>query len=176
MYPFLKVFTTLAKARFRSKLNVEDTSILHLRVGLTDTDMFMELNNAFFFKYMDLGRWDYSYRVGFLSLMKKRKWGLAVGGVSVRFRRRIPLFRKFSLSTQLICQDGKWLYFLQETHSKNRICSSALVKIGITSRDGLVKAPDVAKAMGADKWGTDVPSWVTAWIEADSQRPWPSDG
>ena len=98
-----------------------------------------------------------------------------MGGASVRYRRRIPFFSKFALSTQLICHDGRWFYFLQETNRKNRICSSALIKAGITSKAGLVPAPEVAKAMGQEKWGADVPDWVNAWISAEGKRPWPSN-
>ena len=175
MYPFLKVAATLVKARFRPKLSVDDESILQLRVGFTDIDMFMELNHARYLNYMELGRWDFSYRMGFLGVMKSRKWGLAVGGASVRYRRRIPLFAKISLSTKPICHDGRWFYFLQEIHMDNRICSSALMKVGITSKGGLVPAPVVAKALGIDNWGEEVPGWVRAWIGAESQRPWPSE-
>lgn len=174
MYPYVMLFATLAKARFRSKLDIDDKSVCSFRAGITDIDMFFELNHARYFNYMELGRWDYSYRIGFLGLMRKKKWGIAIGGASVRYRRRIPFFSKFTLFTQMICHDGRWLYFLQETHRKNRICSSALIKVGITSKDGLVPAPEVAKAMGVDNWGKEVPKWISAWIEAESFRPWPS--
>jgi hypothetical protein len=73
---------------FRKKLNIRETSVLNCRVDLTDADVIMELNNARYLVYMELGRWDYSSRVGFLDLMKKHKWGIAVGGASIRFRRR----------------------------------------------------------------------------------------
>lgn len=175
MYPYIKLITILMKARSRSKLNLDDKSILHLRAGLTDVDMFMELNHARYLNYMELGRWDYSYRIGFLSIMKKQKWGIAIGGVSTRYRYRIPVFSKFSLSTQMVCHDGRWFYFLQEVHRKNKICASALIKAGITSKDGLVPAPLVAKVMGFEGWGKDVPEWVDAWIEAEGKRPWPSN-
>ncbi len=176
MYPHLKVMTTLAKARFRPKLNIEDQGILHLRVGITDIDLFLELNNARYFNYMEMGRWDYGYRVGFLRLLKEKKWGIAVGGASVRYRRRIPLFRRFTLSTRLICHDGRWLYFLQETNSRHRICSSALMKIGVTSKNGLIPAPDVTEAMNINNWNPVIPDWVAAWVGAESRRPWPSGG
>ena len=174
MYPHLKVIATLVKSRFRSKLNVDDKTVLHLRVGLTDVDAFLELNNARFFNIMEMGRWDFGSRVGFLSLLRKNRWTIAVGGASVRFRRRIPLFRKFTLTTQIICHDGRWFYFLQETHSRNKICSSALMKIGVTSKNGLIPAADIAKEMGMNHWAEDMPDWVAAWIKAESQRPWPS--
>jgi len=175
MYPFLKLTATFIKAIFRSELNLEDKSVLRLRTGFTDIDMFMELNNARYFTYMELGRWDFAYRVGFIRLMRKHKWGTALGGASVRFRRRIPFFSKFTLITQLICHDGRWFYFLQETHRKNKICSSALMKLGVTSKNGLVPATDVLKNIDREDWGADVPNWVSAWVEAEGQRPWPTD-
>ena len=175
MYPFLKLTLTFVKAMVRPKLKLEDKSVLGLRTGFTDTDMFMELNNARYFTYMELGRWDFAYRAGFISLMKKYKWGIALGGASVRFRRRIPFPGKFTLTTQLICHDGRWFYFLQETHRKNKICSSGLIKIGITSKNELIPATDVLAKIDRADWGADVPDWVNAWIEAEGQRPWPKN-
>lgn len=172
MYPFLKFFLTVRGARRRSKLDLMDKSVLNFRVGLTDIDLFMELNHARFFTYMELGRWDYSARVGFLKLMKAEGWGVAVGGASVRYRRRVPFWRKFTLSTQLVCHDGRWFYFLQEIHSKNEISCSALIKACAVSKQGLVPATEVVEKYGADM-PADMPAWVTAWIEAEGQRPWP---
>ncbi len=173
MYPYLKLAITLFKARKRPKLEIEGKSVLQLRPGITDIDIFVELNNARYFNMMELGRWDYSYRVGFVALMHRNKWGIAVGGASIRYRRRIPFMKKFTLNTEMICHDGRWFYFLQETYIADKICSSALVKAGVTSKDGLVPATEVAKAMDKEDWGKDIPDWVQAWIDAEGQRPWP---
>jgi acyl-CoA thioesterase FadM len=174
MYPVLKFAATIIKAGFKPKLNLTDSSVLHLRAGLTDIDMFMELNNARYFNYMELGRWDYSSRVGFTGILRKHKWGIAMGGASARFRRRIPFLSRFTLTTQLICHDGRWFYFLQETHRNNQICSSALLKIGITSKQGLVPASDVVGLFDNEDLPADVPEWVSAWIAAEGLRPWPT--
>lgn len=175
MYPFFKLATTLIKAKFRPKLEITDSSVLHLRAGLTDIDVFLELNNARYFNYMELGRWDFSYRVGFVNLIKQKKWGLEIGGASVRYRRRIPLWRKFTLTTQLICHDERWYYFLQEIHSQQQICFSALIKAGVTSKNGLVPAAQVNESMGQSQWNPPIPEWIKAWIEAEGERPWPSN-
>lgn len=172
MYPYLKLASTLLKARYRSNLTLEDKSILTIRAGLTDIDPFLVMNNARYFIYMELGRWDFSHRTGFLALMRNNKWGVALGGASVRFRRSIPLFGKFTLSTRLICHDGRWFYFLQETHRHDRICSSALMKVGVTSKSGLVPSTEVLNKINRNDWGNQVPYWVKAWLEAEGQRPW----
>jgi YbgC/YbaW family acyl-CoA thioester hydrolase len=173
MYPFLKLATTIVKAKFSATLSLEGESILNIRAGFTDVDMFLELNNARYFTYMELGRWDFSYRVGFVDLMKKHKWGVVVGGASVRFRRRIPLLHKFTLTTRLVCHDGRWFYFLQETYRDNKICSSALMKLGVTSKAGLVPATEVIKAADREDWNPGIPEWINSWIEAEGLRPWP---
>ena len=172
MYPILKYAAVVLKARFREKLHFSGASVIHCRVGLTDIDMFFELNNARYLSYMELGRWDYSYRVGFLQLMQSKQWGVAVGGASIRYRRRIPLYSKFTVTSTLICHDGRWFYFLQEFHRGNTICASALMKVCAVSKDGLIPATEVIGELG-ENLDSEIPDWVNAWIEAEGMRPWP---
>jgi len=75
----------------------------------------------------------------------------------------------------LICHDQRWFYFLQETYLENKICSSALIKAGVTSKHGLVPATEVIKKFDREDWSPDIPVWIAAWIEAEGQRPWPSE-
>lgn len=167
--------TTLLRARFRSRLDLGERGVLHGRAGLTDIDLFGELNHARFLHYMELARWDFSQRVGFLDLMRRHRWGVAVGGASVRYRRRIPFRSRFTVTSELVCHDGRWFYFLQEAHSGGRICASALMKVCATSSEGLVPAEEVLRIYGREGFGAEMPDWVTAWIEAEGMRPWPSD-
>ncbi|NNE62507.1 MAG: hypothetical protein HKN34_00350 [Gammaproteobacteria bacterium] len=62
MYPYIKLAITLFKARSRPKLAIHEKSVLNFRAGITDIDIFMEL-----------GRRDYSSRVGFVDIMRKNK-------------------------------------------------------------------------------------------------------
>lgn len=175
MYPYLKLASTLIRAKFSPGLALEERSILKFRARFTDIDPFIVLNNARYFNYMELGRWDFSYRVGFLKLMRINKWGVVVGGSSIRFRRKIPFLSKFTLTTQLICHDGRWFYFLQETYVNGKICSSALMKIGVTSKNGLVPSTEVLEKIDRIDWGSEIPNWVNAWSKAESLRPWPEE-
>ncbi len=58
MYPYLRLAITLFKARSRPRLDIEEKSILHLRPGITDIDIFVELNNARYFTMMGLGDYE----------------------------------------------------------------------------------------------------------------------
>lgn len=103
--------------------------------------------------------------------MKSKRRGLAVGGASNHFRRRIPLFAKFTLSTQPVCHDGRGIYFLHEFHARDAIRASALMKAGATSKQGLVPATEVAREMAEDREPV-IPDRVNAWIETEGMRPW----
>ena len=173
MYPYLKLATTLLRARSRSKLEIENTALLDSRVGPFDIDAFGELNHARQIMYMELGRWDFSLRVGFIEMMRKHGWGITVGGISVRYRRRLPLLSPFRVTTRVLCHDSRWFYFLQEILRDDQICSSALVKAGVVSADGLVPAPEVLEVAERPDWGHEIPAWVSEWISAEGHRPWP---
>ncbi len=176
MYPFVRTALTILRASRRARLGVDDTSTLVLRVGINDVDIFGELNNARHLNMMELGRWDYSQRLGFIALMRKQRWAVVVGGASIRYRRRLRFWQKYTLSSRILCHDSRWFYFLQETHRNNQICSSALVKAGVSASSGLIPAPEVLEALGVDaNWCSHVPDWVVAWIDAEGQRPWPND-
>jgi acyl-CoA thioesterase FadM len=173
MYPIFRLASTMIRARFRPKLEVDGKSKVTFRAWPSDVDLFLELNNARYLNFMELGRWDLSRRTGFLATMKSNNWGVAVGGASIRYRRRIPVFCSFTVTSSVLCHDGRWFYFLQEFHRGEQICASALMKVCATSKEGLVPAPDVAVAMG-EEMSPDVPDWVQAWIDAEGKRPWPS--
>jgi hypothetical protein len=49
------------------------------------------------------------------------------------------------------------------------------MKVCATSKQGLVPATEVVKKFGGGDSFADMPGWVSAWIEAESQRPWPSE-
>jgi len=175
MYPYCKAIKVLIQSKFRPGLKIDDESILHLRAGFTDIDMYPEVNNGRHLTLMDLGRFDLAARTGLIGLVRRKNWGLVVGGASIRYRRKIPFFRKFTLSTRLLGHDDRWFYFQQTTSRHHKICSAALVKAGIRSSGGLVPASAVIKEMGVEDFSLNLPDWVNAWIAAEGKRPWPEN-
>lgn len=173
MYPYFRVITTLLGSRLRPDLQMGETGILKLRAGFFDIDTFGEVNNGRQLTLMDLGRYDMAVRTGLMKVVRKKKWGLVIGGSSVRYRRRIPFLKHYELHSKVIGHDSRWFYFLQEMWRADSICSSALIKAGVSSKGGLIPATDVLKEFPKSNWKGELPNWVQAWIEAESQRPWP---
>ena len=172
MYPYLRLLKLFATKRTRKKLAIGDESILPMRVCIVDIDPFMELNNGRHLTLMDFGRFDLAMRSGLLSVIKKKGWGLAVAGASVRYRHRLKLMQKYSLHSQVVGYDDLWFYFHQKTIREGKIHSAALIRTAVTSKQGIVKTSEVLKAMGYNDINPTVPEWVSAWAAADELRPW----
>ena len=138
-----------------------------------DCDIFFEVNNGRHLTLFDLGRFDYGQRTGLMPVLKEKRWGLVVAGSTIRYRRRLTPFQRYTLHTCLVARDEKWFYFVQSTERKRTVCSSALVRTGVTSKGKVIPTQDVADALNHPDWYGDMPEWVRAWAEADAMRPWP---
>ena len=172
MYPYLRMFHLLSRAKRKPNLTVMQESVLKLRVWPGDIDVFKELNNGRHLTMMDFGRFDLAARSGLLKLVKQKGWGLAVAGASVRFRHRLRLFDKFELHTKVAGYDDKWFYFHQQIIRKNKIHSAALIRTAVTSKDGIVNVCKVIEELGIAVDKKPLPEWVSAWAKADEMRPW----
>jgi acyl-CoA thioesterase FadM len=175
MYPYLRLARMMIKSKRKPPLTLFDTSIIPMRVCLTDIDPFWELNNGRHLTMMDFGRFEMALRTGLLKVVKEKNWGLAVAGSSVRYRHRLKPFQKYFLHTQIAGTDEKWIYFHQQTVRNGKIHSAALVRTGVTSEKGIVKVEEVSKAMGYADFKPTMPDWIRAWAEADELRPWTID-
>lgn len=175
MYPYLRLFRLLVNAKRRESLSLGDTSVLQMRVFLGDMDIYPELNNGRHLTMMDLGRMDLAQRTGLLRVVHEQKWGFAVSGASVRFRHRLKALKPFLLHTRVVAIDDRWFYFHQYTVRKGKIHSSALVRAGVTSKQGLVPVKKVLERLGMPDWNPGMPDWIRAWSEAEKLRPWDNE-
>ncbi|MBN1829538.1 MAG: thioesterase family protein [Deltaproteobacteria bacterium] len=173
MYPYFRMLAMLIKAHGGPLISMRDETELKLRVWPSDIDFYPELNNGRHLTIMDLGRIDLVVRSGLFRILREKKWGLSVGGASVRYRHRLQAFRNFTLRTRILGLDERWFYFHQKTERGERTHSAALIRAGITSPDGLVPVSDVLRAAGEENWKPEMPNWVSAWIKAENLRPWP---
>lgn len=174
MYPFLRFAYHLQRAKFKPKLEhpfIEST--IPMRVWLTDIDTFMEMNNGRFLTLMDIGRLEIGSRLGLLSVLKQNKWGLMVGAVSTRFRRRFRPLEKFTLHTKMLYFDERWFYFHQWFTGKDGTArASFLVRTAVISKNGLVPTEAVKEAMNISdailaKYNTPN-EWIEQWVKSDA--------
>ena len=171
MYPYLRLGRILLNAYRKPTMTMMDESVLHYRARLFDFDLFGELNNGRHLTMMDLGRFDLSVRSGFWKIVRERGWVFVVAGASVRYRRRVPAFSRFSLHTKLLCADERWAYFHQQIKRGDVVCSEALMRTGILAKGKALPMDEISAAIGEQGIPRELPEWVKAWSEADELRP-----
>ncbi|AMO57361.1 thioeseterase [Endozoicomonas montiporae] len=175
MYPFIRLLTSSIKARFAPPVPADGVCETTFRCQPLDLDMFMEVNNGRVLTLYDIGRFDLSIRTGLSAVLRKNRWGFVVAGSSVRYRRRVRMFDRVTMRTQLLGMEGRWSYVAQSMWVKGQPVSSVLLRTAITSKSGTVPTEDVLREMGIEQWKTELPDWVKAWAEGDALRPWPPE-
>lgn len=171
MYPYFKFARAFFKSKRQAKIAPTEKIVLPMKVGLSDMDMFGELNNGRFLTLLDMARTDFIIRANFLTPIREEGWSVMVGASYVRYRRRLKVFTKYELHTELLGFDGRWYYFLQETIKNNTVHFSALMRVAVFSKDGLVPTDTVNKKLGVTDWPKELPNWVINWIEAEKTAP-----
>jgi acyl-CoA thioesterase FadM len=175
MYPFLRLALVAASARRRPPVAFEGVAELPLTCWPWDLDMFAELNNGRVLTLYDLGRFDHGFRSGMAAQLRGRGWGWAVGGASVRYRRRVRAFDRITLRTRPVGRDARWFYVHQAMIVRGEAAPAALFRLCATDARGIVPTDRVAKALGAGDWRPALPDWVEAWIAAEDARVWPPE-
>lgn len=176
MYPFLRLWRVMREARRQpAPADPGEVGEIAVRIWPWDIDPFMELNNGRTLTLLDLGRFSVARRSGLIAAMKRRGWGLAVAGASVRWRRQVTMFQKVVIRSRIVGHEGRWVYIAQSMTVKGVPVSAALLRTAVTSKDGAVEAAEVLAELGHPGWAPELPDWVRAWIAADATRPWPPD-
>lgn len=175
MYPILRFAREVMSARRAPRLPPMGAHVSTHRVWPWDLDPWWELNNGRTLTLYDLGRIPMSIRLGIVEAMKENGWGFTVAGNSVRYRKRIRLFQKFTQVSRTLGWDGRFVYMDQSMWIKGECANHILLRVAIVGggRKGIVAPSEFMAALGHHGESPALPGWVQAWIDADAQRPWP---
>lgn len=152
----------------RSRLHPLDPSSLQFRAWPLDLDINVHMTNSRYFALMDLGRTELIIRNGIAKQMLKRKWQPVVSGSTMRFKRAIKPFQKFSLETQAMYWDEKGFYLEQRFVSKGRTLALGVVKAVFVGPDGIIPPDEVCRLVGVDQASPSMPDWLSGWPDMES--------
>lgn len=94
-------------------LDILGEDVLRMRVWPNEIDINLHMNNARYLSVMDYGRTHLLARTRLLEHIIHSRWRPLVGAVWMTYRRSLPLFAAFTLSSRLVCWDERWFYFEQ---------------------------------------------------------------
>ncbi|MDS9466930.1 acyl-CoA thioesterase [Paracoccus sp. MBLB3053] len=173
MYPILRFAYETFTHRKSPRLGLVDAHVSTHRCWPWDLDPWIELNNGRTLTLYDLGRIPMAMRTGLIDTLRENRWGITVAGNSVRYRRRVRCFDRFTIVSRSLGWDARFLYMEQSIWRKGECCNHMLLRAAITSDKGIVSPAEVMAAAGHNAESPELPGWVQSWIAADAQRDWP---
>lgn len=163
----IRLILVLLRARRGPRLGPLDESVIHSRVLPTDLDLNFHLNNGRYLTLMDLGRVDLLMRMGMVGELRRRRWNPVIASLTVRYRRSLGLWERFSIHTRLVCWDDRWFYAEQRFVRGGEEMARAIVKAAFIGPQGRVPPQQLVDASPWALHSPPMPEGVRMWVEAE---------
>lgn len=136
MHMIWRTLWVFLKRRFLKKSEIGDITEYTMRVLPTDLDLLFHVNNGIYFSLMDFGRWDMVFRNGVYDACSKRGWYAVVAGETIKFKKSLKLWDKFTLQTQLVSHDEKNIFIQQKFICRGELMATGLVRVRVLKKSG----------------------------------------
>jgi acyl-CoA thioesterase FadM len=175
MYPAVRAVHAILSGMAASEIALFDAHDSYHRAWPWDVDMYLELNHGRTLTLFELGRWRMAGRMRLLSALQKQRIAFAIAGVSVRYRKRIPMMARFRMVTRFAGWDERFLYVDQSMWLGAECANQALVRAALRSRGKTMPPGEFLAGLGLETQSPELPDWISAWIDAEGKRPWPPE-
>jgi acyl-CoA thioesterase FadM len=129
MHFLLRTLLIFFERRWMRPARFSEVTRYSMRVLPTDLDLLMHVNNGVYFSYMDFGRWAMIFRTGVYALSRRKGWYSVVSGESIKFRKSLKLWDKFTMETQVCGHDEKYFFVHQTFLKGGEIMAKGLVRV-----------------------------------------------
>ena len=151
-------------------LGVLEEDRLRMRVWPNDIDINMHMNNARYLSVMDYARTHLLARTGLLGHILRSRWRPLVGAVWITYRRSLPLFSKFELTSRLVCWDEKWFYIEQTFAGHEGLAAVGWVKGMLRDARGSVDPLMVIEGVARGVVSPPMPEAMATWNELTREK------
>ena len=170
---YFRLLTVIAGALFKSRGGIREVFELRARVWPSDLDFNLHMTNSRYLALADLGRLDLILRTGIWRMMWRGldgsgRLGVVLGGCTVRFRRALRPFERFTLSTSILGWDDRWIYVRQVFSGRDGVACIAMMRAGLTRSGALVTPQGVIDAAAGPGEKMPPPGWVGAWNDLET--------
>lgn len=133
----LRIAGVLVREHLRPRHGVGDVVEARYRAWPWYCDLNRHVNNAHFLTFLEYGRWGWVLRTGMGRLIRREGITFLIAGISIIYRRPLPLWRGLNVRTQLAAADDAWLYMTQQIFDhQGRPAARALVRVDLRDSAG----------------------------------------
>ena len=151
-------------------LGVLDEDRIRMRVWANDIDLNLHLNNARYLSLMDYARTHLLARAGLLNHIVSSRWKPMVGAAWITYRRSLPLFSAFLLSTRLVCWDERWFYVEQTFTGAKGLAAVGWVKGVLQDSKGTMEPQSVMESLTPGMVSPPMPEAFATWNELTREK------
>jgi acyl-CoA thioesterase FadM len=170
MIVFIRLFWALIRSRFKRKIDFLDESAVTMRVWPNDLDLNVHMNSGRYLSMMDIGRVEILGRTRLLRKVFARGWRPIAAAATIRYRRSLLPFQRFTVRSRILCWDEKWFYFRHAIDSRGELCAVGYVRGLLRGKEGNVPPARILELAGkGDTPSPPMPDEVARWIEAAPQ-------
>jgi acyl-CoA thioesterase FadM len=149
MIVLVRLLWALIRSQFKRKLDLLDESALTMRVWPNDLDLNVHMNSGRYVSMMDIGRVELLGRMRLLHVVfGRRKWRPLAGAATIRYRRSLLPFQRFTVRTKIVCWDEKWLYYRQVIERRGEPCTIGYVRMLLRGPEGNVTPAQILELAG----------------------------
>jgi acyl-CoA thioesterase FadM len=169
---FVRIPALAARQHIRPlpPLGILDEDPLQMRVWPNDIDFNLHMNNARYLSMMDFGRIHLLARTRILGQVISSRWTPIVGAVWMTYRRSLPLFARFTLSSRMVCWDERWFYIEQTFNAEAGLAAVGWVKGMLLSPAGNVEPQKVLEAVSPGAMSPPMPDAIATWNELTKEK------
>ncbi|CBS86897.1 thioesterase family protein [Azospirillum lipoferum] len=139
-----------------------EPSTLRFRVWPTDLDINLHMTNARYFSVMDLGRADLTIRVGLGPAILRNRWQPVLGGATIRYRRSLRPFQRFTLVSRVLCWDDKYIFIEHRMETRGGLAALAVVQGAFVGAGSVIPPVEVLAELGTTAASPPIPDAVAA--------------
>jgi acyl-CoA thioesterase FadM len=136
----------------------------------TDIDLNLHMNNARYLNIMDYGRTHLLARTGLLEHIIHSRWRPLLGAAWLTYRRSLPLFSAFSLTSRMVCWDDRWFYIEQTFTGREGLAAVGWVKGILRDAKGCVAPQKVIEGVAPGKVSPPIPEAIVTWNELTREQ------
>jgi acyl-CoA thioesterase FadM len=151
-------------------LGVVEEDRLRMHVWPNDIDFNLHLNNARYLNIMDYARMHLLARTGLLEHVLRSRWQPMVGAVWITYRRSLPVFSSFWLSSRLVCWDERWFYMEQTFEGRQGLAAVGWVKGVLRDKRGTVEPQVAIDRVAPGAVSPPMPEAIGIWNELTREK------
>lgn len=151
-------------------LGVLDEDVVSMRVWPNDIDLNLHLNNARYLSFMDYGRTHLLARTRLLGHIIRSRWQPMVGATWITYRRSLPAFSAFRLSSRLICWDDRWFYIEQTFTRRRGLAAVGWIKGVLRDSGGTVDPQRAISCVAPGLVSPPMPEAIATWNELTREK------